>query len=151
MIELNGKYNNCKVYTDDIEYAFTVKGGGWSYSNKLFIIYKDGTVIMAREFNDSNILDFTEAFRFNYKNSGVDEDAVAISICNGKKTYLSSILNGKAPNFEKHSNGHFVFDAPSYTMYRVTNGTVKELFSTNDVDSCKAMNYIETLYAVLRR
>lgn len=46
---------------------------------------------------------------------------------------------------------HFVFDAPTYTMYKVTNGTVEELFSTNDVDSCKAMNYIETLCAVLRR
>lgn len=59
MIKLNGKYNNCKVYTDDIEYAFTVKGGGWGYNHKLF--------------------------------------------------------------------------------------------STEDVNSCKAMNYIETLYAVLRR
>lgn len=84
-------------------------------------------------------------------NSGVDEDAVAISICNGKKTYLSSILNGKEPNFEKHSNGHFVFDAPSYTMYRIINETVKELFSTNDVHSCESMNYIETLCSVLNR
>lgn len=134
-----------------MEYAFTVVGGGWGYSHKLFIICKDGTVIMAREFNDSDILDYTEEFRFNYKDSGVDEDTVAISICNGKKTYLSSILNGKAPNFEKHSVEHFVFDAPTYTMYKVTNGTVEELFSTNDVDSCKAMNYIETLCAVLRR
>ena len=65
-----------KVYNekqlDDIEYAFTVKGGGWGYIHKLFVICKDGTVVMAREFNDSNILDYTEAFRFNYKNSGVD-------------------------------------------------------------------------------
>ena len=151
MIELNGKYNNCKVYTDDIEYAFTVKGGGWGYNHKLFIICKDGTVIMAREFDDSNILDYIEAFRFNYKNSWVDEDTVAISICNGKKNYLSSILNGQAPNFEKHSKGHFIFDAPTYTMYKIINGTVNKLFSTEDVNSCKAMNYIETLYAVLRR
>lgn len=134
-----------------MEYAFTVIDGGWSYSHKLFIICKDGTVIMAREFNDSDILDYTEEFRFNYKDSGVDEDTTAISICDGKKTYLSSILNGKAPNFEKHSMEHFVFDAPTYTMYKVTNGTVEELFSTNDVDSCKAMKYIEALYAVLRR
>lgn len=144
-----------KVYDekqlDDIEYAFTVKGGGWSYIHELFVICKDGTVVMAREFDDSNILAYTEAFRFNYKNSGVDEDTTAISICDGKKTYLSSILNGKVPNFEKHSMGHFVFDAPTYTMYKVTNGTVEELFSTEDVNSCKAMKYIETLCAVLRR
>jgi hypothetical protein len=134
-----------------MEYAFTVIGGGWGYSHKLFIICKDGTVIMARKFDKSNILDYSEEFRFNYKDSGVDEDTTAISICDGKKTYLSSILNGKAPNFEKHSMEHFVFDAPTYTMYKVTNGIVKELFSTNDVDSCKAMKYIETLCAVLRR
>lgn len=144
-----------KVYDekqlDDIEYAFTVKGGGRGYIHKLFVICKDGTVVMARELDDSNILDYTEAFRFNYKNSGVDEDTTAISICDGKKTYLSSILNGKAPNFEKHSMEHFVFDAPKYTMYKVTNGIVEELFSTNDVDSCKAMKYIETLCAVLRK
>lgn len=133
-----------------IDYAFTVKGGGWSFSHKLFIIFKDGTVIMAKEFNDSNILDCKEAFRFNYKNSGVDEDTVVISICDGKKTYLSSILSGKEPNFEKHSKGHFVFDAPTYTMYKVTNGVVEELFSTKDVNSCKAMKYIETLCSVLR-
>lgn len=105
---------------------------------------------MAREFADSNILDYKEDFRFNYKNSGVDEDTIAISICDGKKTYLSSILNGKAPNFEEHSKGHFVFDAPKYTMYKVTNGTVRRLFSTEDVDSCKAMKYIETLYCILK-
>lgn len=134
-----------------MEYAFTVIGGGWGYSHKLFIICEDGTVIMAKEFNDSNILDYTEAFRFNYKNSGVDEDTVAISICNGKKTYLSSILNGQAPNFEKHSKGHFVFDAPTYTMYKIINGAVKELFSTVDINSCKAINYIETLCGVLNR
>lgn len=134
-----------------MKYAFTVIGGGWGYNHKLFIICKDATVIMAREFDDSNILDYKEAFRFNYKNSGVDEDTVAISICNGKKTYLSSILNGQAPDFEKHSNEHFVFDAPTYTMYKITNGAVKELFSTLDVNSCKAMNYIETLCSVLNR
>lgn len=86
------KYNDIEKLLDDMDYAFTVKGGGWGYIHKLFIIYKDGTVIMAREFDDSNILDYTEDFRFNYKNSRVDEDNVAISICNGKKTYLSSIL-----------------------------------------------------------
>lgn len=134
-----------------MEYAFTVIGGGWGYIHELFVICKDGTVVMAREFDDSNILDYTEAFRFSYKSSGVDEDTTAISICDGKKTYLSSILNGKAPNFEKHSMEHFVFDAPTYTMYKVTNGTVEELFSTEDVNSCKAMKYIETLCAVLRR
>lgn len=144
------KYNDIEKSLDDMEYAFTVKGGGWGYIHKLFIIYKDGTVIMARKFDDSNILDYTEDFRFNYKNSRVDEDNVAISICNGKKTYLSSILNGKEPNFEEHSNVHFVCDAPTYTMYKITNGTVRELFSTEDVDSCKAMDYIETLCGVLR-
>lgn len=136
---------------DDIEYAFTVKGGGWGYIRELFIICKDGTVVQAREFNDSNILNYTEDFRFNYKNSGVDEGSTAISICNGKKTYLSSILDGKEPNFEEHSKGHFVFDAPTYTMYKVSNGIVKKLFSTEDVHSCKAMNYIETLCSVLNR
>lgn len=147
-VSLRPDWESIKV--DDMEYAFTVKGGGWGYIHKLFIIYKDGTVIMAREFDDFNILDYTEAFRFNYKNSGVDEDNVAISICNRKKIYLSSILNGKEPNFEEHSNVHFVCDAPTYTMYKITNGTVRELFSTEDVDSCKAMNYIETLCSVLR-
>ena len=83
--------------------------------------------------------------------TGVDEDTTAISICNGKKTYLSSILKGEEPNFEKHSNGHFVFDAPTYTMYKIKNGVVKKLFSTEDVHSCKAMNYIETLCSVLNR
>lgn len=112
--------------------------------------YKNKEVEKEKE-RDSNILDYIEAFRFNYKNSGVDEDTVAISICNGKKNYLSSILNGQAPNFEKHSKGHFIFDAPTYTMYKIINGTVNKLFSTEDVNSCKAMNYIETLYAVLRR
>ena len=144
-----------KVYDekqlDDIEYAFTVKGEGWGYIHELFVICKDGTVVMAREFDDSNILDYIEDFRFNYKDSGVDEDTTAISICDGKKTYLSSILNGKAPNFEEHSKGHFVFDAPKYTMYKITNRTVRRLFSTEDVDSCKAMKYIETLYTVLKR
>lgn len=144
-----------KVYNekqlDDIEYAFTVKGGGWSYIHELFVICKDGTVARAREFDDSNILNYVEDFRFNYKNTGVDEDTTAISICNGKKTYLSSILKGEEPNFEKHSKGHFVFDAPTYTMYKVKNGVVKKLFSTEDVNSCKAMNYIETLCSVLRR
>lgn len=72
-----------------MEYAFTVIGGGWGCNHKLFIICEDGTVIMAKEFNDSNILDYTEAFRFNYKNSGVDEDTVAISICNGKRLILA--------------------------------------------------------------
>lgn len=144
------KYNDIEKSLDDMEYAFTVKGGGWGYIHKLFIIYKDGTVIMAREFDDSNILDYTEDFRFNYKNSKVDEDNVVISICNGKKIYLSSILNGKEPNFEEHSNVHFVCDAPTYTMYKITNGTVRELFSTEDVDSCKAMDYIETLCGILR-
>ena len=144
------KYNDIEKLLDDMEYAFTVKGGGWGYIHKLFIIYKDGTVIMAREFDDSNILDYTEDFRFNYKNSRVDEDNVAISICNGKKTYLSSILNGKEPNFEEHSNVHFVCDAPTYTMYKIINGTVRELFSAENVDSCKAMDYIETLCGVLR-
>lgn len=144
------KYNDIEKSLDDMKYAFTVKGGGWGYIHKLFIIYKDGTVIMAREFDDSNILDYTEDFMFNYKNSRVDEDNVAISICNGKKIYLSSILNGKEPNFEEHSNVHFVCDAPTYTMYKITNGTVRELFSTEDVDSCKAMDYIETLCGVLR-
>lgn len=117
----------------------------------MFIICKDGTVVQAREFNDSNILDYTEDFRFNYKVSGVDEDTTAISICNGKKTYLSSILKGKEPNFEEHSKGHFVFDAPTYTMYKVTNGVINKLFSTEDVHSCKVMNYIETLCSVLNR
>ena len=71
-------------------------------------------------------------------------------MCIRDRTYLSSILNGKEPNFEEHSNVHFVCDAPTYTMYKIINGTVRELFSTEDVDSCKAMDYIETLCGVLR-
>lgn len=136
---------------NEIIFAFTEIGGGWSYIHELFVVLKDGTVIHAKDFNDSKILDFKEDFRFNYKNTGVNEDTTVIAICNGKKTYLSSILNGKEPNFEEHSKEHFVFDAPTYTMYKVTNGVVKKLFSTGDVHSCKAMNYIETLCSVLNR
>ena len=140
-----------KLNIDNIVYAFTVKGGGWEYIHELFIIYKDGTVIYAKDFNDSNIFDFTENFRFNYKDLRIDEDTTVIAICNEKKIYLRSILNGKEPNFEEHNKGHFVFDAPTYTMYKVTNGIIKELFATNDVHSCKAMNYIETLCSVLNK
>ena len=76
---------------------------------------------------------------------------VAQSVASPHRTsFSSSILNGKEPNFEEHSNVHFVCDAPTYTMYKITNGTVRELFSTEDVDSCKAMDYIETLCGVLR-
>ena len=33
--------------------------------------------------------------------------------------------------------------------YAFTNRTVRELFFTEDIESCKAMNYIETLCGVL--
>lgn len=100
---------------------------------------------------DSKKAEESDSMVLYVRNLGVDEDTTAISICNGKKTYLSSILKGEEPNFEKYSKGHFVFDAPTYTMYKVTNGTVWKLFSTEDVNSCKAMKYIETLCSVLRR
>lgn len=71
---------------------------------------------------DSKKAEESDSMVLYVRNLGVDEDTTVISICNGKKTYLSSILNGKEPNFEEHSKGHFVFDAPAYTMYKVTNG-----------------------------
>lgn len=42
-------------------------------------------------------------------------------------------------------------ESDSMVLYAGNLGVVKKLFSTEDVDSCKAMNYIETLCAILKR
>lgn len=42
-------------------------------------------------------------------------------------------------------------ESDSMVLYVRNLGVVKKLFSTEDVNSCKAMKYIETLCSVLRR
>lgn len=54
-----------------------------------------------------------------------------------------------ALNSIKRSNEAIKTD--SMILFAATRGVGKKLFSTEDVHSCKAMNYIETLCSVLNR
>lgn len=100
----------------NLNYVFTITGGGWSTYRDLYAITNDRKVLYTDKFDDIETAEPQYLF-------GLEDDL----------------------DFETHSNNRG-FDAPECTMYKVINGKLKRLYSVGMYNNVPAVDVINRLH-----
>lgn len=106
---------------NNIKYLFTITGGGWTSSHKLYVITPDNSVYYTEKFTENNILSIEPEFLFKL-NENLD--------------------------FEQHKCS-IGFDASECSMYKVENGELKHLYTVGMYDNTPAVDRILKLKYIL--
>lgn len=99
---------------NNIKYLFTITGGGWTSSHKLYVITSDNSVYYTENFSEDNILSIEPEFLFKL-NENLD--------------------------FEEYDY-NVGFDAPECSMYKMENGELKHLYTVGMYGNTPAVDKI---------
>lgn len=105
----------------NINYVFTITGGGWSSCHKLYAVTKDRKILFTDKFDDIETAEPKYLF-------DLDDDL----------------------DFEAHDNS-IGFDAPECTMYKTTNGKLKRLYSVGMYNNTPAVDTVCRLHYLFYR
>lgn len=100
----------------NVEYVFTITGGGWTTQHDLYAITKDRKVLHTEKFDDLEAA--SPEYLFD-----LEEDL----------------------DFEEHGN-NVGFDAPDLTMYKVKEGKLKKLYAVGMYHNSPAVDMIVKLH-----
>lgn len=105
----------------NINYVFIITGGGWSSCHKLYAVTKDRKILFTDKFDD---------------------------IETAEPKYLFDLEDDL--DFEAHDNS-IGFDAPECTMYKITNGKLKRLYSVGMYNNTPAVDTVCRLHYLFYR